>query len=162
MDPAAMQECLSRMTDEVFHGDENSASALFVRQPVLLLESDRVRPLVRLMVEELKATLPEVCVVWGVLGRAGCAWRCVVCVGALRNKTASFFERFYVFTSSVYLPTAVFVCTTVRYLVHQKPPGVKRGVTCCCGLVRIDVSRRGEHWLVMPRFVLQKQRTWTV
>lgn len=57
-----MQGCLSRMADEVFDGDEARASALFGRQPVLLAQSHRLRPLVRLLVEELKATLAEVCV----------------------------------------------------------------------------------------------------
>lgn len=88
MEPIVLQGCLSRMAEEVFDGNEVSASALFVRQPVLLAQSHRLQPLVRLMVEELKATLPEVCVD---------AW-VVLCVAWGPTKVAPF-ERCYTTSS---------------------------------------------------------------
>ncbi|CAM9698309.1 unnamed protein product [Scytosiphon promiscuus] len=58
-EPSVMQERLEAMAQDVFGGDEAAASAFFVRQPLLLSHSDRVGPLVRLMRDELKATVPE-------------------------------------------------------------------------------------------------------
>lgn len=55
-----MQECLEMIAQEVFEGDMARASVLFGRQPLLLSYSDRIGPLVRLMTDELKATVPQV------------------------------------------------------------------------------------------------------
>lgn len=74
MDPGVMGEWFAELAAALFKGDREEASAFLSCQPLLLTESERLRPLVRLLTEELKATLPQ-------------ASRNVLWVFALRNRS---------------------------------------------------------------------------
>lgn len=51
-----MEECLVQMAGVLFSDDKEAAAAFFLSQPAVLMMSDRLEPLARLMTEELKAT----------------------------------------------------------------------------------------------------------
>ncbi|CAM9316626.1 unnamed protein product [Ascophyllum nodosum] len=57
--PGAMDKCLVHLSEVLLEGNMQQASALFERQPALLLRSGRLEPLVTFMTLEMKASLPQ-------------------------------------------------------------------------------------------------------
>ena len=60
MDPDLMEHNFNRMCTDLCEGDTEQASALLLWKPFLLPQSERLAPLVRLMTEDLQATLSQV------------------------------------------------------------------------------------------------------
>ena len=59
MDPDLMEHNFNRMCTDLCEGDTEQASALLLWKPFLLPQSERLAPLVRLMTEDLQATLSQ-------------------------------------------------------------------------------------------------------
>lgn len=59
-DPVVLEARIAELASALFEGDRGQAYAFFPSQPQLLLQSDRLMPLVGLLTAELKASLSQV------------------------------------------------------------------------------------------------------